>query len=96
MKARSAAFKACCLPALALRTAIDKWNLGSRADIARRWAIEGEGIAYKSWLDVSADVTAGRLVVLMENHPGEGLPLSLVCPHRKQVSPAVSRLHASS
>lgn len=84
----------------------DKWNLGSRtvqvsgplfsddADIARRWAIEGEGIAYKSWLDVSADVTAGRLVVLMENHPGEGLPLSLVCPHRKQISPAVSRLHA--
>ncbi|OYQ27142.1 LysR family transcriptional regulator [Pseudomonas mandelii] len=84
----------------------DKWNLGHRtvqvsgplfsddADIARRWAIEGEGIAYKSWLDVSADVMAGRLVVLMENHQGEGLPLSLVCAHRKQVSPAVSRLHA--
>jgi DNA-binding transcriptional LysR family regulator len=84
----------------------DKWNLGPRtvqvsgplfsddADIARRWAIEGEGIAYKSWLDVSADVMEGRLVVLMENHPGEGLPLSLVCAHRKQVSPAVSRLHA--
>ncbi|MET0778256.1 MAG: LysR family transcriptional regulator [Pseudomonas mandelii] len=84
----------------------DKWNLGPRtvqvsgplfsddADIARRWAIEGEGIAYKSWLDVSADVMAGRLVVLMENHQGEGLPLSLVCAHRKQVSPAVSRLHA--
>jgi DNA-binding transcriptional LysR family regulator len=84
----------------------DKWNLGHRtvqvsgplfsddADIARRWAIEGEGIAYKSWLDVSADVMEGRLVVLMENHQGEGLPLSLVCAHRKQVSPAVSRLHA--
>ena len=60
----------------------------------RRWAVAGEGITYKSWLDVSDDVLAGRLVVLLQDHPGPAMPLSLVCPHRKQLSPAVRHLHA--
>jgi len=84
----------------------DKWKLGMEtvqvggpllsddADVARRWAVAGEGITYKSWLDVSDDVLAGRLMLLMSDHPGPALPLSLVCPHRKQLSPAVTRLHA--
>lgn len=84
----------------------DKWQLGAHtirvsgslvsddADIARRWAVAGEGITYKSWLDVSDDVLAGRLVVLLQEHSGSAMPLSLVCPHRKQLSPAVRQLHA--
>lgn len=64
------------------------------ADVVRRWAVAGEGIAYKSWLDVCADVVAGRLEVLLPALPGEGAPLHLVCPHRKQFSPAVKLLHA--
>ncbi|MEG2393348.1 MAG: substrate binding domain-containing protein, partial [Pseudomonas sp.] len=84
----------------------DKWCLGSHtvqvsgplfsddADVVRRWALAGEGIAYKSWLDVSADVAQGRLVLLLPDYPGESSPLSLVCPHRKQISPAVSQLYA--
>ncbi len=83
----------------------DKWCLGSHtlqvsgallsddADVVRRWALAGEGIAYKSWLDVSADVAAGRLVLLLTDYPGESSPLSLICPHRKQISPAVSQLY---
>ncbi|MBA1187581.1 LysR family transcriptional regulator [Pseudomonas entomophila] len=83
----------------------DKWRLGTHtvrvtgallsddADVARRWAVAGEGITYKSWLDVSDDVLCGRLVLLMPDHPGPALPLSLVCPHRKQLSPTVTRLH---
>lgn len=63
-------------------------------DIARRLALEGEGIAYKSWLDVAEDVRAGRLVRLLPQVLGEPAPLHLVCPHRKQFSPAVQRLHA--
>ncbi len=84
----------------------DKWQLGAQtiqvrgallsddADIARRWALAGEGITYKSWLDVSDDVLAGRLVVLLQDYPGPVMPLSLICPHREQLSPAVRQLHA--
>ena len=64
------------------------------ADVVRRWALAGEGIAYKSWLDVAEDVARGRLAVLLPEIPGEATPLSLVCPHRKQFSPAVKLLHA--
>lgn len=64
------------------------------ADVVRRWAVHGEGIAYKSWLDVGADVLAGRLEVLLPHQPGESAPLQIVCPHRKQFSPAVRRLQA--
>ena len=64
------------------------------AEVVRRWAVAGEGIAYKSWLDVSADVAQGRLDVLLPDLPGEPTPLSLVCPHRRQFSPAVKLLHA--
>jgi DNA-binding transcriptional LysR family regulator len=63
------------------------------ADVVRRWAVAGEGIAYKSWLDVATDVRAGRLRVLLGGC-GESLPLNLVCPHRKQFSPAVRQLRA--
>ncbi|NKF20967.1 LysR family transcriptional regulator [Solimonas marina] len=63
------------------------------ADVVRRWAVAGEGIAYKSWLDVQADVDAGRLELLLPGAIGESTPLSLICPHRRQFSPAVRLLH---
>jgi len=59
----------------------------------RRWAVAGEGITYKSWLDVRDDVLEGRLQVLLDGI-GSHIPLQLVCPHRKQFSPAVRQLHA--
>ncbi len=64
------------------------------AEVVRRWALAGEGIAYKSWLDVSQDVAQGRLEVLLPELPGKPTPLHLVCPHRRQFSPAVKLLHA--
>nr|GEX65028.1 hypothetical protein [Tanacetum cinerariifolium] len=64
------------------------------ADLVRRWAVAGQGVAYKSWLDVCEDVRAGRLELLLPDYPGEPTPLNLVCPHRKQFSPAVQQLHS--
>ena len=63
------------------------------ADVVRRWAVAGEGVVFKSWLDICADVQAGRLQVLLDG-AGDSLPLNLVCPHRKQFSPAIRQLHA--
>ncbi|MDC3738451.1 LysR family transcriptional regulator [Pseudomonas syringae pv. syringae] len=83
----------------------DNWKIGQQkipvkglllsddADVVRLWAIAGEGIAYKSWLDVREDVLSSRLEILLGQHPGELSPLNLVCPHRKQYSPAVRQLH---
>lgn len=83
----------------------DRWELGEQtvqvtgplfsddADVVRRWAVAGEGIAYKTWLDVYADVQAQRLVVLLPEIPGDVYPLSFACPHRGQMLRAVTQLY---
>ncbi|HEX8541525.1 MAG TPA: LysR substrate-binding domain-containing protein [Pseudomonas sp.] len=62
------------------------------ADVVRLWALAGAGVAYKSWLDVAADVRAGRLKVLMPQLQGEATPLNLLCAHRAQLSKPVNVL----
>ena len=62
------------------------------ADVVRRWAVAGLGIAYKSRLDVTDDIRAGRLQVLLPDWTGEPAPLHMLCLHRSQVTPAVLQL----
>ena len=62
------------------------------ADLVRRWAVAGLGIAYKSRLDLSDDLAAGRLQILLPEVAGEAAPLHLVCMHRAQVTPLVLQL----
>ncbi|OCR22962.1 LysR family transcriptional regulator [Pseudomonas syringae] len=62
------------------------------ADVVRLWALAGAGVASKSWLDVAADVRAGRLKVLMPQLQGEATPLNLLCAHRAQLSKPVNLL----
>ena len=62
------------------------------AELVRRWAVAGLGIAYKSRLDVAGDVAAGRLQLLLPEVAGEATPLHLVCTHRAQVTPLVLQL----
>nr|WP_256378848.1 substrate binding domain-containing protein [Bradyrhizobium sp. Ai1a-2] len=61
-------------------------------DLIRRWAIDGRGISYKSWLDVHQDVASGRLEPILPGVTGELYPLNMICPHREQLSPIVRRL----
>jgi len=58
-------------------------------DVVRRWAIAGKGIAFKSRLDVSEDLRSGRLVHVLQDYQSDSIDLSLMCPSRKQVTPAV-------
>lgn len=62
-------------------------------DLVRRMAVAGEGLAYKSALDVGEDLRAGRLVALCPAWQGEAAPLYLTCPDRHSLSPAVAALH---
>ncbi len=56
------------------------------------WALAGAGIAYKSRLDVHADLAAGRLVHLFPELTGEDWPLRVIYPHRASPSLAARTL----
>lgn len=62
-------------------------------EVVKRWALEGEGIAYKSRLDVAAELRAGSLVHVRPDWLGEPSPLHLVLPGRSQLTPLVRALH---
>jgi DNA-binding transcriptional LysR family regulator len=72
--------------------AVEGDRVSDDGDAVRRWAVDGHGIAYKSWLDICADVGAGRLVALLPEWRGEAAPLNLVCADRRLLSPAVQAL----
>lgn len=59
------------------------------ADIARRWAIAGKGVVYKSSLDLGDDIACGRLIPMMTAYEGESADLYLVCPGREHVTPVI-------
>lgn len=62
------------------------------SDAVRRWALDGHGVCYRSRLDVAHDLAAGRLRTLCDDWQGESVPLYLVCPDRRQMSPTIRTL----
>lgn len=68
-------------------------RISDDADMVRRWAVAGEGIVYKSRLDLIDDLKAGRLVELFPPEYGEPAPLHLICAHRSQLTPVINELH---
>jgi len=68
-------------------------NLSSNNSAAvRQWAIDGKGIAYKSFKDVQADIQAGLLQTALEDYTGENLPISLLYPQREFLRPVIRSL----
>jgi DNA-binding transcriptional LysR family regulator len=63
------------------------------ADAVRRWALAGEGVIYKSRLDLIEDLAAERLIEIFPHEHCEPSPLHLLCAHRAQLTPAVVQLH---
>ncbi|WP_414444398.1 LysR substrate-binding domain-containing protein [Burkholderia sp. 22PA0106] len=68
-------------------------RISDDADAVRRWAIAGEGLIYKSRLDLIPDLAAGRLVELLPHDHCEPSPLHLLCAHRAQLTPVITQLH---
>lgn len=62
------------------------------ADVVRRWAVAGLGIAYKSRLDLADDIRSGRLHILLPDILGEPVPLNMLCMHRAHITPTVLQL----
>lgn len=67
-------------------------NVSNDGDVVRRWALRGRGIAYKSFFDVAHDLAAGRLVPLCTDWVTEAVPLFLVAPSRRQLTPLLRAL----
>lgn len=61
-------------------------------DIIRRWAVAGRGIVYRSQIDIEAELNRGALIPLLTEYRSPPAQLFLLCPGRKQVSPAVIEL----
>lgn len=58
-------------------------------DVVRRLAVAGKGIAYKSELDVTADLKRGTLVRLCVDWQAEAAPLNMLCVDRRILRPLV-------
>lgn len=62
------------------------------ADLVRRWAVAGKGLAVKSCLDLSDDLLNDRLVNVMPEYSPRVTELWLICPTRQSITPAVRLL----
>jgi DNA-binding transcriptional LysR family regulator len=97
-----------CLCFMVDDTVYDRWRLlrgsdevevmvrGDRvaddSEVVRRWAVAGLGVCYRSRIDVHADLASGRLRMVCPDWEGENVPLMMLLPGRKQMSPAVRLL----
>ena len=72
---------------------VKPYRVSNDGEIVHRWALSGQGIAYKSKLDVSADIRSGALVHLLPECEGESSPLSFVCIGRAHLTCSMRALH---
>ncbi len=71
------------------RVKVNSNRVSNDTDIVRRWALCGKGIAYRSHIDVCSDLNDGNLVQILSDFKSPPVELYLLCPDRKQVTPAV-------
>ncbi|MBT9494067.1 MAG: LysR family transcriptional regulator [Paucibacter sp.] len=72
-------------PAISVR--VKSFNVSNDGDVVRRWALLGKGIAYKAGLDVADDLLQGRLIAFCSDWTTDAVPLFLVVPGRRQLTP---------
>lgn len=74
------------------RIKVSSNKVSNDTDIVKRWAMSGKGIAYRSQIDVVSDIRSGKLIQVLSGYQSPSVELHLICPSRKQVSPAVIAL----
>jgi len=76
----------------ALQVRVQGGHVCNDGDVVRRWALAGRGIAYKAWVDVAQDVAQGRLQLLCPQWNTEPVPVYMVLPDRRQLTPGLRLL----
>jgi DNA-binding transcriptional LysR family regulator len=77
---------------VALAVRVRGGHVANDGHVVRRWALVGRGIAYKALVDVAYDLDQGRLQQLCTDWHIETVPLYMVLPHRRQLTPALRSL----
>jgi DNA-binding transcriptional LysR family regulator len=67
-------------------------RIADDAGVVRLWALAGLGIAYKSELDVTLDIAAGRLRQILPELQGAPAPLHLVAVSKPHITDNVRKL----
>ncbi|WLQ13574.1 LysR family transcriptional regulator [Hahella aquimaris] len=63
-------------------------RISNDAEAVHRWAVAGVGLANKSMLDMSDDLLHGRVRATLSQYACAEISMYLVCPGKKQVTPA--------
>lgn len=58
-------------------------------ELVKRWILAGKGIALKSKIDMASELKAGKVIQLLKGYKTPPLDLWMICPTRKQVTPAI-------
>jgi DNA-binding transcriptional LysR family regulator len=58
-------------------------------DVVHDWAVAGEGIMFKSWVDVAPDFNLGRLEQILPAWGGEPAPVYALFPSGRMLAPKV-------
>ncbi|MCL1074335.1 LysR family transcriptional regulator [Shewanella dokdonensis] len=69
-------------------------RIADDGDMVHRWAIAGCGIAYKSRLDIAADLAQGKLIQVCPDWQGEAAPLNMLLPDRRQLTSLIKALRS--
>jgi DNA-binding transcriptional LysR family regulator len=63
-------------------------------EIIRKWAIAGQGYAYKSILDISDDLRCGRLATVLDEYFTDSAPLNILYHRNRYQPPRIALLIA--
>ncbi|MGC3964073.1 MAG: LysR family transcriptional regulator [Rhodocyclaceae bacterium] len=77
---------------LARSVRLSRYQQSNDGEIIRKWALFGEGFAYKSQLDVADDLREGRLVTVLDAFFVEPAPLSVLYHSNRFLPPRVRLL----
>lgn len=67
-------------------------RVANDADVVRRWAKRGCGIALKSKIDINKELKKGTLVHILKEFETPPLDLWLICPDRSLITPTILTL----
>ncbi|WP_227103577.1 LysR family transcriptional regulator [Chromobacterium rhizoryzae] len=71
---------------------LERAQQSNDGEVIRRWALQGQGFAYKSLLDIADDLRQGRLLTVLDEYFTDSAPLHLLYPGQRGQPLRIRRL----